>query len=165
MIKKIAIFIHLLLVGLQAGLHVGSVLYYNPGIDALSSQVLQIQVQKSINFAFAPTIAFFFTITTLSSLPVLYIVRKQKKVFRLFLIACLCLIVATISTIVVNVPINNFIMHSSVEAILPLWAIMRNRWNLFNILRTILLVTALCIELGTLMFGIRLEEMEKRLKV
>ncbi len=77
---------------------------------------------------------------------VLFLMRREFKslVFAFTLVGVLGTVALMISTVLVNVPINAEIMGVwSVESPPANWAEVRDRWNFFHGLRTILAVVAL----------------------
>src|SRR5438132_14001811 len=110
---KVALYINLLLFAMMAGLHLGGMVYYNPGLDA-SPQPALITVQQHIENAFIPSIAWFMVLTALSTLPALYFAWKAKsRLVRYILAGGLLVIAGVVSTIIVNVPINNDMLNWS----------------------------------------------------
>src|SRR4028118_22625 len=88
----------------------------------------------------------FVTLVIASGLLVLFLMRREFKslVFALTLVGVLGTVALMISTVLVNVPINAEIMDVwLVESPPANWAEVRDRWNFFHGLRTILAVVAL----------------------
>ena len=153
MTLRIFLFIHISLTALLAGLQFGSVAYYNPGLDILPADVF-IRAQQPIEDVFSRSMPVFMAATVASAAPVIWFLRQarvSRLVFLLFLLAFVFLIAQLIITLVGNVPINNQISSWSPDNPPAQWEDVRDRWNLFNNLRTILLVAALWVQLGGVM--------------
>lgn len=75
----------------------------------------------------------------------LLLIRDRKTwEFGLTAIGVVCTIVPTATTLLVNVPINSEIINSwSVNYPPADWAQVRDRWNLFHAIRTVLAIVAL----------------------
>jgi uncharacterized membrane protein len=150
---RIFLFIHISLTALLAGLHFGSVAYYNPGLDSLPADVF-IQAQQSIEDVFSGSMPIFMAATVVSAAPVIWFLRQTragKPVFLLFSLAFAFLIAQLVITLVGNVPINDQISSWSPDNPPAEWQEVRDRWNLFNNLRTMFLVAALGVQLGGLL--------------
>ena len=103
-------------------------------------------VQKPKHEVFEPVMPVFVTLVIASGLLVLFLMRRQLKslAFALTLVGVLCTVALMISTVLFNVPINAEIIDVwSVESPPANWAEVRDRWNFFHGLRTILAVVAL----------------------
>jgi uncharacterized membrane protein len=87
----------------------------------------------------------FNTLVIVSGLVVLLLIPDRMTwVFGLTVVGVACTIVATITTLLVNVPINSEIINAwSVNDPPADWARVRDRWNLFHAVRTVLAVVAL----------------------
>ena len=143
-VLKIARFVNLLLVALLAGLLVG-VAFVEVALLDLPASVYA-AVQKPKHEVFEPVMPIFVTLVIASGLLVLFLMRREFKslVFALTLVGVLGTVALMISTVLVNVPINAEIMDAwSVESPPANWAEVRDRWNFFHGLRTILAVVAL----------------------
>ena len=135
---KIALLVNLLLVGMLAGLHFGGMVYYNSGLDTLPQTAL-ITSQQHIEKAFAPSIAWLFVVTTLSALPVIYFAWKSKsRLLPYLLIGGVCVAAGLISTLIVNVPINNDMLKWSAVNPPSDWLTVRHRWDVYNDFRTVM---------------------------
>ncbi|MEY2422013.1 MAG: hypothetical protein QOI95_2080 [Acidimicrobiaceae bacterium] len=62
--------------------------------------------------------------------------RAGQRVPRSIVVAVLCLVGLGISSLLVNVPINSEVQKWSVSAPPSDWASVRDRWDLFHVLRT-----------------------------
>ncbi len=144
MALKLARFINLFLVALLAGLLVGVVFVEVALLDLLAS--VYTAVQKPKHEVFEPVMPVFVTLVIASGLLVLFLMRRDFKspAFTLTLVGVLFTVALMISTVLVNVPINAEIMDVwSVESPPANWDEVRDRWNFFHGLRTILAVVAL----------------------
>lgn len=89
-------------------------------------------------------------IALLSTLPVLYWLYQQKSMlaFYLTLSGFVLFIVALLITLLVNVPIDNQIRQWTVQSLPSEWETIRNRWDLFHALRTLVSVVGLGFVVG-----------------
>jgi uncharacterized membrane protein len=157
---KIALFVNVLLTATLAGVHFGGWVYYNAGLDAASPFVF-ISAQQSIEHFFNPSIAFFMTGTSLSGLVASYYAWKTKSSLLPYIfIAFVCMTVGLILTVVINVPINNEVPRWSALNPPSNWKVERERWDLFNAIRTVLFM----IGMATLFLGMTFKLPGKRSK-
>lgn len=146
-------FANLLLVATLAGLFVG-VLIVEQALLEVPGEVYT-AVQKPKHEAFAPVMPVFVFLTIASGLAVLVLLAPYRRtvVFGLTVVGLLCIVALTVTTLVVNVPINTAIIDTwSPAGPPPDWARTRDRWNLFHLIRTVLAVFALaCLLLAALL--------------
>ncbi len=143
MVLKIARFVNLFLVALLAGLLVG-VFIVELALLEVSASVYT-AVQKPKHEVFAPIMPIFNTLVIVSGLVVLLLIPDRKTwVFGLTAVGVACTIALTTTTLLVNVPINSEIINTwSVNNPPADWAQVRDRWNLFHTIRTVLAIVAL----------------------
>ncbi len=143
MVLKIARFVNLFLVALLAGLLVGVFIVERALLEVSAS--VYTAVQKPKHEVFEPIMPIFNTLVIVSGLMVLLLIRDRKTwVFALTAIGVLCTIALTTTTLLVNVPINSEIINTwSVNDPPADWAQVRDRWNLFHAIRTVLAIVAL----------------------
>jgi uncharacterized membrane protein len=152
MVLKIARFANLFLVALLAGLLVGVFIVEVALLDVSAS--VYTAVEKPKHEVFEPIMPVVNTLVIVSGLVVLLLIRDRKTwVFGLTAVGVACTIVATTTTLLVNVPINSEIINIwSVSDPPAEWARVRDRWNLFHAIRTVLAVVALfCLLLAAMM--------------
>ena len=153
MVLKIARFINLFLVALLAGLLVG-VFIVEMALLEVSASVYT-AVEKPKHELFEPIMPVFNTFVIVSGLVVVLLLIRDRKswAFGLTVVGVACTIVATTTTLLVNVPINSEIINVwSVNDPPTNWARVRDRWNLFHAMRTVLAVVALfCLLLAAMM--------------
>jgi hypothetical protein len=151
MVLKIARFANLLLVALLAGLLVG-VYIVELALLEISASVYT-AVEKPKHELFEPIMPVANTLVIVSGLAVLLLIRDRKTwTFGLSVVGVACTIVATTTTLLVNVPINSEIINVWAVNDPPAdWAQVRDRWNRFHAIRTVLAVVALfCLLLATM---------------
>ena len=149
---KIARFVNLFLVALLAGLLVG-VFIVELALLEVSASVYT-AVEKPKHEVFAPIMPVFNTLVIASGLVMLLLIRDHKTwVFSLTAVGVVCTIALTTTTLLVNVPINSEIINTwSVDNPPAYWEQVRDRWNLFHAIRTVLAVVALfCLLLAAMM--------------
>ena len=152
-VLKLARFVNLFLVALLAGLLMG-VFIVELALLEVSASVYT-AVQKPKHEVFAPIMPIFNTLVIVSGplVVVLLIPHRKTWVFGLSAIGVVCTIVLTATTLLVNVPINSEIINTwSVDDPPTDWAQVKDRWNLFHAVRTVLaLVALLCLLLAAMM--------------
>lgn len=80
-------------------------------------------------------------ITTLSPLPLLWLLRgEETRIFVLALMAFLLFVAATVVTVVLNVPVNKATAGWDAKNPPADWAEQRKRWHLGQTIRTVLCV-------------------------
>jgi hypothetical protein len=153
MVLRIARFANLFLVALLAGLLVG-VFIVELALLEVSASVYT-AVEKPKHEIFEPIMPVVNTLVIFSGLLVVLLLIRDRKtwVFGLTVIGVACTIVATTTTLLVNVPINSEIINVwSVNDPPADWAQVRDGWNLFHAVRTLLAVVALfCLLLAAMM--------------
>ena len=151
-VLKVARFVNLFLVALLAGLLVG-VFIVELALLEVSASVYT-AVEKPKHEVFAPIMPVFNTLVIVSGLLVVLLLISDRKtwVFGLTAIGVLCTIVLTTTTLLVNVPINSDIINTRSMKNPPAdWEQVRDRWNLFHAIRTVLAIMALlCLLLAEL---------------
>ena len=135
-------FVNLLLVGLLAGLLVGVFLVELALLEV--GPAVYTAVQKPKHEVFQPVMPVLDTLVIVSGLLVLFLIPDRKTwVFGLAVVGVACTTALTATTLLVNVPINTEIINIwSVENPPADWAKVRDRWNFFHSLRTVLAVVA-----------------------
>ena len=153
MVLKIARFANLFLVALLAGLLVGVYIVELALLEVSAS--VYTAVEKPKHELFEPIMPVVNTLIIVSGLVVVLLLVRDRKTwaFGLTVVGVACTIVATTTTLLVNVPINSEIINVwSVNDPPADWAQVRDRWNLFHSIRTLLAVVALfCLLLAAMM--------------
>lgn len=152
MVLRISLFVHISLTALLTGLHFGSALYYNPGLDGLPADVF-IRAQQPIEEMFSASMPVFMAATVASAVPVTWLLRQARvsmSVFLLFVLGFAFLVIQLAITLAGNVPINEQISSWSPDNPPSQWQEIRDQWNLFNNLRTAFLLAALWVQLAGL---------------
>ena len=152
MALKAARFVNLLLVGLLAGLLVGVFLVELALLEV--GPAVYTAVQKPKHEVFQPVMPVLDTLVIVSGLLVLFLIPDRKTwVFGLAVVGVACTTALTATTLLVNVPINSEIINVwSVENPPADWTEVRDRWNFFHGLRTVLAVVAFsCLLLATVL--------------
>jgi uncharacterized membrane protein len=141
-IVRLTQFISLVLTGLLAGLFVGRWLGA-PASQQYDGPVFT-EVQQRIDATVGNT-APVLIMATIAALVVLLVVLRDLRSPRFLLAggALVCVIALTVSTQLVNVPLNEEINTWSPQAPPPDWSQVRERWETFHTLRTVFAVLAL----------------------
>lgn len=143
----IARFLHLFLVAVLAGLLVGVALVERALLEVGPS--VYTAVQKPKHEVFAPVMPVLDTLVIAAGLLVLILMNRTRRPLAPGAVAftaagVVCTIALTVTTVLVNVPINAEIIGSwSVEHPPADWAQVRDRWNLFHTIRTVVALLAL----------------------
>lgn len=142
---RISWYIHLLLSGLLAGILVG-VWFVEQALLELPAQAY-IAVEQPKHRIFEPIMPVVMTATLISGLLVfgLMLVYRSKLIPSLAVgIAVVCTAILIATTLLNNVPINGEIMHNwSAQSPPANWIEVRDRWNLWHGVRTVLAIVAL----------------------
>ena len=93
---------------------------------------------------FGPVMPWLMGLTLTAGLILLLLLRNPRTAaFALASISVLCIVVLITTTLLVNVPINAEMMTTwSVEAPPANWAQVRDQWNVFHSIRTVLAILA-----------------------
>ncbi len=152
MTLRVTRFANLFLVGLLAGLLVGVFIVELALLDLPAS--VYTAVEKPKHEVFEPIMPVFVTLVDVSGVLLLFLMRRELRTpaFALTLVAVVCTLALTVTTLLVNVPINAEIMDVwPVENPPANWAEVRDRWNFYHNLRTVLAVVAfVCLLLAAL---------------
>ena len=110
-------------------------------------------VHQPVNRVFAPLMPPLMTLAIFSGLATLVLIIRAytTRVFALTAIGTLCSFVVAMSSLLVNVPINQEVLRWSPESPPSQWALLRDRWGVWRIVRTVVAVAALsCLILSLL---------------
>ena len=140
MLLKSAQFLNLLLTGLIAGILV-SFWMVEKGLRGLSGPIYT-AVHQPVNRVFGPVMPPLMTLAIFSGLAILALILRAYKtqVFTLTAIGTLCSFVVAMSSLLVNVPINQEVLNWSIAAPPVDWVELRDRWWVWHNFRTILSV-------------------------
>ena len=140
---KIALFINIMLFALVMGVFWGTWISLDPAHLTYGAATF-LDVGNTMIANLAPTMPFFVIISLLSSLPVLYGQYRQKnKGFYFSLIGFLLMLTATITTLAVNVPIDNEIKTWTISTIPANWKEIWSHWAAYHTFRTFFSISAL----------------------
>ena len=144
---RISQFINIMLFALVAGVFWGTWLSLaNSALSFGASTFLD--VGKAMIANLAPTMPYFVILSLLSSLPVLYLQYRQKTKGGYFtLIGFLLMVTATITTLTINVPIDNEIKTWTISTIPANWREIWAHWAALHTFRTF-------VSLGALAFAV-----------
>lgn len=142
MVLKLVQFLTLFLTGLLEGLLVG-VWFVEHAMLGLSATVYT-AVELPKHQFFGPVMPWLMGLTLSAGLLLLLLIRTLRTAaFALASIGVLCIAVLISTTLLVNVPINAEIMTTwSVAAPPANWEQVRDQWNLFHSIRTVLAILA-----------------------
>ena len=140
MLLKSARFLNLFLTGLIAGILV-SFWMVEKGLRGLSGPMYT-AVHQPVNRVFAPLMPPLMTLAIFSGLATLVLIIRAytTRVFALTAIGTLCSFVVAMSSLLVNVPINQEVLTWSPAAPPVDWVVLRDRWWVWHNVRTILSV-------------------------
>lgn len=146
---KVAQFINTFLLFLVAGVFWGTWFSLARSMRSITPETFLEVGQIMINNLGLP-MSILMPIALLSTLPVLYWLYQQKSMlaFYLTLSGFVLFIVALLITLLVNVPIDNQIRQWTVQSLPSEWETIRNRWDLFHALRTLVSVVGLGFVIG-----------------
>jgi uncharacterized membrane protein len=143
---KVAQFLSILATGLLAGLLFEFWFFTAPALATLPAPAF-IQVTQAIDRQFLVPIPFLYIaviVTGLIVLLLLLIVRQRTPaLLALAAVAVVASVLATVSTLLINVPINvEVINHWSAQNPPAHWAAVRDRWDQANAFRTAMVILA-----------------------
>jgi hypothetical protein len=145
---KVAQFVSIMLFALVTGVFWGTWFALSRSITQITPATFLETGQQIIRNLAGP-MRVLMPVTMLSALPVLWwLPRKRSAAFALTASALLLLIVATVITVGVEVPIDNQIKVWSVETLPANWQAIRERWEWFHGLRTLVSVVSLALIVG-----------------
>ena len=138
MLLKYAQCVNLFLTGLVAGILV-SFWMVEQGLRGLAGP-LYTAVHQPVNRVFGPVMPPLMTLAIFSGLAILALLARAYKtwVFVLIAIGTLCSFALAMSSLLVNVPINQEVLKWSPAALPADWMQLRDRWWLWHNVRTIL---------------------------
>ena len=138
MLLKSARFANLFLTGLVAGILL-SFWMVEHGLRGLAGP-LYTAVHQPVNRVFGPVMPPLMTLAIFSGLALLVLFARAYKTwaFTLTAIGTLCSFALAMSSLLVNVPINQEVLNWSPAALPADWMQLRDRWWLWHNVRTIL---------------------------
>ena len=91
----------------------------------------------------------------LSSAPIMVVHyrRREASAFLLVTLAVSLMVAALAITLLVNVPLDARFVDWTITTLPPDWHVMRNRWEFYHGLRTLLSVAALCSLVGSVLLS------------
>ncbi len=140
MIKKVIRFFNVVMVALVAGTIFGIWLGYNP--KDLSAPTFIEQQQSAISDlnTLMPILGLITILLTLTSA---ILDKKEKRIFIIFLVAALFLILSGLTTKFGNQPINSIVMTWDMNTPPDNWMELRDQWWTYHKIRTVTSMIAL----------------------
>ena len=152
MTLRIAQFINIPLLVLVAGVFWGTWFSLSRSIAGFTPEAFLAIGQRMIG-NLAPVMPILMPVALLSTLPVLFLLFPQKRVFYAALAGFLLFVIATLITVVIEVPIDNQIKVWTVSSLPPDWTEIRDRWELFHTARTFASLIGLGLIVGAALFS------------
>jgi uncharacterized membrane protein len=153
MTLKVVQFVNILLLVLVVGVFWGSWLGLSRSMAAFRAQTF-LDIGHAMIANLAPVMPVLMTTAILSTLPVLYLLYTQgANTFYPMLVGFLLFVSALLITLVVEVPIDNQIKAWTVDSLPGNWQQIRDRWELFHVIRTFASVSGLAFIIGCAIFG------------
>jgi uncharacterized membrane protein len=137
-------FISLFSTGLLAGLLSDFMFFVTPALATLPGPAF-VQTTQALDRQFFDPIPWVYTVVNFSILFVLLVTLREWRslAFILTAVALVCAVVATASTLAINVPINVDVINNwSAQNPPANWAEVRDRWDQANTFRTVLELVA-----------------------
>lgn len=125
----------LLAIGWVSGAEIGSWFGIHPGIEKLPYEQ-QLKLQQSMLKTFGkimPVIMPFCAVVVI--VLAIFSFNDSSVVMWLRIIAAICIMIAIVNTVTINVPINNITAKWKIADNFEEWSQMRTRWHLFQGLR------------------------------
>lgn len=133
---KIAQFINIMLIALVVGVFWGTWFSLSRSMASLSPEVFLANGKAFIQ-NLAVLMSILMPLTLLSTLPVLlWLPEKRASAFYLTLTSLVFMIVATLVTVLVEVPIDNQIMIWTPTTLPSSWEAIPDRWEFYHTVRT-----------------------------
>jgi uncharacterized membrane protein len=152
MTLKVVQFVNILLLVLVVGVFWGSWLGLSRSMAAVRTQTF-LDIGHAMIANLAPVMPVLMTTAILSTLPVLYLLYTQgANTFYPMLVGFLLFVSALLITLVVEVPIDNQIKAWTVDSLPGNWQQIRDRWELFHVIRTFASVSGLAFIIGCAIF-------------
>jgi uncharacterized membrane protein len=149
MTLRIAQFINILLLALVAGVFWGTWFSLGRSITDIEPETF-LAIGRIMIGNLALPMSILMPITFLSTLPVLFLLYRQKSMPAFYLTLCglALFVVATAITLMVNVPIDNQIKQWTVQTLPSDWQTIRDRWEFYHTLRTFVSLGSLALIVG-----------------
>jgi uncharacterized membrane protein len=130
-------FINIFLSALVAGVFWGPWLGLSRSIASFNPEVF-LAIGKTMIGNLAPVMPILMPAAILSTLPVLFFLYRKRamKSLSLTLAGLALFLAALLITLLVEVPIDNLIKRWTVTSLPDNWKQLRDRWELFHVLRT-----------------------------
>jgi uncharacterized membrane protein len=146
---RIAQFINICLLVLVAGVFWGTWFSLARSITAIDPQTF-LAIGRTMIRNLALPMSILMPITFLSTLPVLFLLYRQKSMPAFYLTLCglALFVVATAITLIVNVPIDNQIKQWTVQTLPSDWTTIRDRWEFYHTIRTFVSLSSLALIVG-----------------
>jgi uncharacterized membrane protein len=149
---KVVQFVNILLLVLVVGVFWGSWLGLSRSMASFSAQTF-LDIGHTMIGNLAPVMPVLMTAAILSSVPVLYLLYAQRaNTFYPMLVGFLLFVSALLVTLLVEVPVDNQIKVWTVDSLPPNWQQIRDRWELFHVIRTFASMSGLAFIIGSVLF-------------
>ena len=152
---KVWQFVSIFLWALVAGVFWGPWLGLSRSIASLSPDTF-LAIGRTMIGNLAPVMPFLMIAAIASMAPVLIISYRQRSgMFLLTLVSFALVITALLVTVLVEVPIDDQIKIWTVNSLPDDWSQIRDRWEIFHLLRTMASVGGLALMLAAALFSRR----------
>lgn len=138
---KISLFISILLFALVMGVFWGTWFSLSRTMETVSPPTfLEIGKQFIANLAWPMRILM--PLSLISTMPVLWWLPKWSAPFYFTVAGLVLMIIATLITVTIEVPIDNLIKVWTVETLPPNWLALRTKWEFYHVIRTFISIGA-----------------------
>ena len=135
MINIIFEIVALLAIGWVAGAEIGSWFGIQPIVGRLSYEQ-QVDLEQAMLKSFGRVMPIIMPFSAVVAFALAFFARNDPSVvIWLRLIAALCIVMTIVTTLTINVPINNLTAKWQLNERFEKWAEMRSRWHLFQGIR------------------------------
>jgi uncharacterized membrane protein len=146
---KIAQFINILLLFLVAGVFWGTWFSLARSITSIAPATF-LEIGRIMIGNLGAPMSILMPLALLSTLPVLVLLYLQKSMAAFYLTLCglALFVVALVTTLLVNVPIDDQIMQWTAQTLPSDWEAIRDRWEFYHVLRTFISLGGLALIVG-----------------
>jgi hypothetical protein len=140
---KTAQFLSILLFSLVMGVFWGTWFSLSRTIDSISAPTF-LETGKQFIGNLAWPMRILMPLSLGSTLPVLLFLPRRSTPFYLTLVGLLLMILATVITVTIEVPIDNMIKVWTIESLPSNWQALREKWEWYHVIRTFISIGAFC---------------------
>ncbi len=148
--KNLIVVLNIFALGIISGEAFTEVIALTPTLHKLSLENYLVVKQSFLSFITLPMV-FLYTFAGITALIIVLLNFKNRtNLFYLNLIALILAVLISISTLIINVPINNQVLSWNINSIPPNWMDLQAKWEMGHLFRTICAILAFIIQITAL---------------